>query len=112
MNPIRPISIKTDEHRDTVHMRIDGEVSMATAPDLRNRLVPLYCADKKIVIDLSSVSFMDSAGVATLVEGLRWSRRQHRAFILSGVRGQVKDLISLVKLDHAFTIIPSARAAD
>lgn len=55
-------------------------------------------------MDLSGVSFMDSSGIATLVEGLQWSKKQDRQFILTGLGTNVLNALTLTKLDNVFSI--------
>ncbi len=102
------MKIKIDEqHRDTsrVQLALQGDVNIHTSPELRERLKPLMDAGhKEIRIDLSGVNFMDSAGIATLVEGLQWSRNTGGRFVLSGLTENVRDVFSLSKLDTVFEI--------
>jgi anti-sigma B factor antagonist len=92
--------------RDKVALvNVEGEIDMFTSPNLRDTLLPFF--KKKadaIVVDLSLVSFMDSSGIATLVEGLQWSKKEKRAFVLSGLGKTVFNALSLTKLDNVFTI--------
>ena len=63
------------------------------------------------MVDLSNVSYMDSSGIATLVEGLQWSRKNNRQFILAGLGDTVFNALSLTKLDQVFTIHENADQA-
>jgi anti-sigma B factor antagonist len=47
---------------------------------------------------------MDSSGIATLVEGLQWSKKADRKFILTGLGTNVKNALALTKLDNIFSI--------
>ncbi len=104
--------VETVRKKNSAMVRVTGEVDMYTSPGLRDTLVPFF--DKKvdaIVVDLSEVSFMDSSGIATLVEGLQWSRKNDRQFILAGLGETVFNALSLTKLDHVFTIHENAARA-
>ena len=96
----------TSSKKDNITLvHVNGEVDMFTSPDLRDVLVPFFDADiKGIIVDLTHVSFMDSSGIATLVEGLQWSKRTEKKFILAGVGRTVANALSLTKLDNIFTI--------
>ena len=95
-----------------VQLAVDGEVNIHTSPELRERLKPLLNAGhKEIHIDLSGVNFMDSAGIATLVEGLQWSRSTGGRFVLSGLTENVHDVFSLSKLDTVFEIVDTPESA-
>jgi anti-sigma B factor antagonist len=64
-----------------------------------------------VVVDLSGVSYMDSSGVATLVEGLQLSRTYGGAFRLAGLGGAVREVFRFAKLEKVFQIYPDANEA-
>ncbi len=97
--------IKCEEKENIGVISIEGEVDMFTSPDLRDKLLPLFKKDVKgIIVDLSQVSFMDSSGIATLVEGLQWSKKNGREFVLTQLGTNVKNALALTKLDNVFNI--------
>ncbi len=97
--------IKSEEKEKIGVISIKGEVDMFTSPSLREKLLPLFKKNVKgIIVDLSEVSFMDSSGIATLVEGLQWSKKTGREFILTGLGTNVKNALELTKLDNIFNI--------
>ena len=97
--------IKSKEKEDIGVISIKGEVDMFTSPSLREKLLPFFKKNVKgIIVDLSQVSFMDSSGIATLVEGLQWSKKADREFILTGLGTNVKNALALTKLDNIFNI--------
>ena len=104
--------IKTTEKKNTAMVQVQGEVDMYTSPGLRDTLAGLFKKDiDAVVVDLTSVSFMDSSGIATLVEGLQWSKKQERQFILAGLGDTVYNALSLTKLDNVFAIHENAHQA-
>ncbi len=97
--------IKTTEKKNTALVQVQGEVDMYSSPSLRDTLARLFKNNiTAVVVDLTNVSFMDSSGIATLVEGLQWSKKQKRHFILAGLGDTVYNALSLTKLDNVFTI--------
>ncbi len=103
-----------EERQDAsrVRLALRGDVNIHTSPELRERLKPLLNDSyKEIHIDLSGVHFMDSAGIATLVEGLQWSRSTGGRFVLSGLTENVRDVFALSKLDTVFEIVDSPESA-
>jgi len=97
----------TEYEPDTasVMITLNGVVNIHTATQLRQRLKPfLDGRHKEVRVDLSSVNFIDSAGIATLVEGLQWSRGDGHRFVLSGLSENVRDIFELAKLDTVFEI--------
>ena len=87
-------------------LEISGRIDMFTSHQLRDQLVKLYHKPKGIVVDLSDVCFMDSSGVATLVEGISWSRKTGFEFIIIGLGLNIYNAISLTKLEEIFNVRP------
>ena len=54
---------------------------------------------------LASVGYMDSSGVATLVEGLRAAKNSGKAFMLQMPSQSVMKVLQLARLDTIFTIM-------
>lgn len=106
-------SIKTNKRENIAVLELQGEINMYVSPDLRNKLL-LVCNDtmQKVIVDFSHVTFMDSSGVATLVEGLKWSKKQKKLFVLKNVGASVKDSLVLTKLDTVFQILPTANESE
>ncbi|OGR14519.1 MAG: hypothetical protein A2277_14135 [Desulfobacterales bacterium RIFOXYA12_FULL_46_15] len=91
---------------------VEGEVDMFTSPNLRDKLLPFFKKKiKGIIVDLSGVSFMDSSGIATLVEGLQWSKRENRQFVLTGLGTNVLNALTLTKLNNVFNIKTDTESA-
>lgn len=92
-------------------MVLEGEVDMSTSPMLRKELLALFQSRAvHIVVDLKGVSYIDSSGVATLVEGLQLSRRGGARFVLAGAGRAVEAVFELAYLKNVFEMVPDAEA--
>lgn len=99
------LKINSKKVKNVGVIRIQGEVDMFTSPSVREKLLPFFTNETRgIIVDLSAVSFMDSSGIATLVEGLQWSKKEGKKFILTGLGDNVKNALALTKLDNVFDI--------
>ena len=97
-----------NQEEGTALLRVTGDITIHTSPRLREQLKPLLSAQmKEVQVALDGVDFMDSSGIATLVEGLQWGRLTGGRFVLSGLRDNVRDIFSLAKLDMVFEIVDS-----
>ncbi len=97
--------IKSEEKENIGVIIVEGEIDMFSSPGLRDTLVPYFTKGVNgIIVDLSGVTFMDSSGIATLVEGLQWSKKENKNFILTGLGTNVLNALTLTKLDNVFTI--------
>lgn len=86
-------------------LEVHGDVTIQTSSQLRGQLQPLFDSQTlDIHVRLTGVEFMDSSGIATLVEGLQWSKQTGGRFLLSGLSETVRDVFELAKLDTIFEI--------
>ena len=99
------LTIEVEKSPNGVVIRVDGEVDLYSSPELRKKLlraVPSSGGD--VVVDLSGVSYIDSSGVATLVEGLRSARQHDVGFVLSAPSEAVTQVLELARLDRVFEV--------
>jgi anti-sigma B factor antagonist len=81
---------------------------MHSSPELRRVLMLLI--EKKtspLVVDVSEVSYIDSSGIATFVEGLKKIAKYKGSLKLTGMQKGVMDIFSFAKLDRVFEIYGS-----
>jgi anti-sigma B factor antagonist len=94
---------------------IEGEIDLACSPELRELLHAF--AKKKtpvLVLDFNGVEYVDSSGLATLVEYVRLAQPFGGKFGMVGVSARVRTIFDLVRLTEFLPIYPSmaeARAA-
>lgn len=90
----------------------EGDVDLSRSPVLRNSLKQaLNAKPKRLVVDLGLVDYMDSSGVATLVEALQIARRANSRMVLCGMKDRVRSIFEIARLDTVFTIANSRDAA-
>jgi anti-sigma B factor antagonist len=86
-------------------LTVAGEIDVATAPELRERIVELVNGGVyNLVIDMAAVEFCDSTGLGVLVGGLKRVRSHDGSLTLINVRDSVRRLFELTKLTDAFGI--------
>jgi anti-anti-sigma factor len=61
-------------------------------------------SDTTLVIELSELDFIDSAGLGMLLIAREESRKANRALVLRGAKGQVKRMFGLTKFETLFTV--------
>jgi anti-sigma B factor antagonist len=84
---------------------VRGEVDLYSSPELRNAITKVM--PKKggaVTVDLRGVPYMDSSGVATLVEGYRSALDTGTQFVLAAPSQSVMKVLQLSRLDSVFTI--------
>ena len=82
-----------------------GEIDVATAPALRDRLTDLVEAGStRLVVDLEDVAFIDSTGLGVLVGGVRRARAQDGDLRLVCTNTRILKVFEATGLDEVFTI--------
>jgi anti-sigma B factor antagonist len=88
-------------------LTLAGEVDVATAPRLRDRLVQLITeGPPRVVVDLSGLTFIDSMGLGALVSGMKRARAHDGDLRLAGPSDHVAKVLAITRLDLAFTVGP------
>jgi anti-sigma B factor antagonist len=103
------MEIKSYQRDGVAVFQITGEVNIMTSPELKKRFEGQSV--KKVVVDLQNVSYVDSSGLATLVEMLKKTKLQGGSFGLSGLSDKVKSLFEITKLDKLFPIFATSEDA-
>ena len=85
---------------------ISGDIDLATSPELRKALLRELRDLKipRVVLNLERVRYIDSSGVASLVEGLKASRDVGSRLVLFGVNRTIREVLQLSKLLKLFEI--------
>jgi anti-sigma B factor antagonist len=94
---------------------ITGDIDLETSPKLREFLKPL--SSKKtplLLLDFSGVNYIDSSGLATLIEYFQAVQSFKGKLALASLSPRVKNVFEIVRLEQIFSLhpdIPSALAA-
>ncbi len=83
------------------HMRVAGELDMATAARLRHALTD-RAPDCRVLLDLSGLSFCDSSGLSAMVAGHRHLARGE--LVLTGIPRHLQKILDVTGLSQVFTI--------
>ena len=91
---------------------VSGEIDMATAPRLRERLIDLIGEGQhRIVVDMSWVEFIDSTGLGVLIGALKRIRSHEGDLRLVIEDRRVLKVFEITGLDQVFVIHPSVEAS-
>lgn len=91
---------------------LEGEIDLASSPELRDLLHAQAKAQRPaLVLDFAGVSYVDSSGLATLVEYVRLAQEFDGRFALAAVVERVRTILDLVRLSEVFPIYPTLAEA-
>jgi anti-sigma B factor antagonist len=88
---------------------LQGRITINNADEMRRTLSGALRPElPKLTVDLSGVTYMDTSGLATLMETMRIARQQGTRLVLSGIQNQPRYLLQVTDLDHVFEIEEAA----
>lgn len=87
-------------------IRVAGDVDMASSPRLREAILGLLRnrSGTRVIVNMAGVEYIDSSGVASLVEGLQEARRSHGKLRLACLNEGPRDVLQLTRLLDLFDV--------
>lgn len=97
--------IETAVTDDQIIISVEGDIDLYSSPELREAVLRAVPASTDgVAVNLGGVSYMDSSGVATLVEGLRSAKEHGKTFVLLTPSSAVTKVLELARLDKVFEV--------
>ena len=100
-------------HRDRPNvLPLKGEIDLHVSPVVTASLNAIV--EKKpdrLVIDLSDVSYIDSAGLAALIQAMQKVEAYGGKFLLAGLQETVRSIFEISRLDQVFQVFPDVDTA-
>lgn len=88
-------------------VELSGEVDLATSPRARKAILDRIAARDAVYVDMAGVTYIDSSGVASLVEGYQHAKNRKQRFALVDVSSTAVSVLELARLDKVFPIFSS-----
>jgi len=85
-------------------VELTGEVDLSCSPEARSTILKCLNSKRNVLVDLSAVTYIDSSGVASLVEGYQTAKKGDLRFGLIGVSEAAMSVLQLARLDKVFPI--------
>ena len=106
------MEVTREERNGGILLDVAGNVDIYTSPELRGDLKAAIDAKcPRIVVDMARVTFVDSSGLATLIEGLQRVKTFNGRIVLCSLPKPVLGVFQLSNLDSLFEIAPDRDAA-
>jgi len=105
--------IATRRQDDIAIVDVTGDITLYHSPDLRKTLLDLIKTQHipYVIVNLSAVKYIDSAGVASLIEGLKAARDMKSRFALFGLSRVAREVLELTRLLKVFEVYESEAEA-
>lgn len=104
------INVKRDGSRSVIY--VSGDIDLYTSPQLRDTVLDLLGkrSQEQVIVDLKQVFYIDSSGIASLVEGLQEARKRKARFVLVGLNDAPRHVLELTRLLSVFEIADNEEA--
>jgi anti-sigma B factor antagonist len=107
------VEISSRKIDKTTIFDLSGDIDLGNSPAVRKALLREVRDNRtpRVVMNLSKVKYIDSSGVASLVEGLKASRDVGSRFILIGLSSSAREVLQLSRLLKVFEIYDNEEEA-
>jgi len=106
------VEVSTRVESGITVVSVAGEIDLYSSPRMREAIVSSITRKQPhVVVDLAGVSYMDSSGIATLVEALQLARKHEGRLLLAGTTPRVREVFEVARLESVFDLFDTAAAA-
>jgi anti-sigma B factor antagonist len=106
------MDLYTRSRDNVLILELAGRFDTYTAPPVRQWLEEAATQEPtNVIVNLRGVSFLDSTGLATLVQGMKRCRQTSGDLLLCNLQQPVRLIFELTRLDKAFEIYPGEEEA-
>lgn len=92
------------EDRGALVIALAGDVDLESSPRARSVLLDCVGQNRTVLVDMSAIAYIDSSGVASLVEAFQSARKAGSRFALVAVSDAALRVLQLARLDRIFSI--------
>ena len=109
----KTVQISARRHDKTTIFDVSGDIDFANSPEVRQSVLRELreIRTSRVVVNLSQVRYIDSSGVASLIEGLKAARDLGSRFILIGLSTSAREVLQLSRLTKVFEIYDNEEQA-
>ena len=98
------MSIEQKINGNTGILILSDEIDLDKSPQVRENIKDLIDKVKVVEVHMAAVKYIDSSGIAALVEGMQLSKSNSKEFCLTDVSNEVMKVVQLAHLDKFFKI--------
>lgn len=106
------MQIREKKVNDVTVLEIDGEIDLNSSPEMRKKFDELMKNNvAKIVINFQNVNYIDSSGLATIIEMLQRLKKIQGELRMSNLPQKIKNLFEITKIDKLFQMFLTEQEA-
>jgi anti-sigma B factor antagonist len=107
------MQIATRQAGSATVVDVKGDIDLYNSPEVRKIILEELKEKRtaRLVVNLTNVRYIDSSGVASLVEGLKVSKTMGSRFMLYGLSPAAREVLELSRLIRVFEVFASEAEA-
>jgi anti-sigma B factor antagonist len=107
------MNVRTDRKDDVLLLYLEGDecLDCSTAASVRTTVLEKIDGSSDVVMDLSRVQFVDSAGLGVLITVYKATRRKGRQARFAGARPEVHHIMEVIHLNRILELSPNVASA-
>ncbi len=94
----------TRRDKGTTIVDVVGHIDLGSSPALRKTMLESLKSTDRLAVNLAAVKYIDSSGIASLLEVLKEARNTRKKFVLFGLTAAVREVLQLTRLTGIFEI--------
>ena len=96
--------IRFEKSEELCVIYLSGEVDLSNSSEVHKTILSALKTTPAVKVNLSQVEYIDSSGIAAMVEGLQFANSLDKSFHLCAPSKQVSSILQLARLDQVFDI--------
>jgi len=90
---------------------VTGDIDLRSAPALRRTMFETLRAAPRVALNLGAIRYIDSSGIAVMIESLKEAQRLAKPFVLFGMSPAVHDVFRLTHVLRIFQVVETEQEA-
>ncbi|MDR5745966.1 STAS domain-containing protein [Caballeronia sp. LZ029] len=105
------MNINETHEGEVLIIAVDGRIDSTTSRQLEDVLPERVQATPRVLLDMSDVQYVSSAGLRVLLKAAKSARSTGHELVLTGLLPQVHEVFQVIGFDSLFRIVPDRAAA-
>jgi anti-sigma B factor antagonist len=105
------MNINETHEGEVLVIAVDGRIDSTTSRQLEDLLPERVQATPRVLLDMSDVQYVSSAGLRVLLKAAKSARSTGHDLVLTGLLPQVHEVFQVIGFDSLFRILPDRAAA-
>jgi len=99
------MSFDCSDHLHYKVLHLTGEIDLSNSSEVRRCLLDIINQGNSVIVDFSGLTYIDSSGMATLVEGLNTANKKNVSLMIAAANGAPLQVLELTRLNQVFRLV-------